>query len=140
MGSRGQALKTGGFVEYKYHTIMRDGNTRFIVQNEGKNVKIPEMSNSENVVYATLRCDGKLKSITFFKGRKKYKEIDFCHFHDGLKPHVHTCNAKTSLRDDSVPVRLMTTREKNRTQKIIDFYNANGLKEKAIKSYKEAEK
>lgn len=140
MGSRGQALKTGGFVEYKYHTIMRDGNTRFIVQNKNEPVKLPEMSNSENVAYVTLGRKGDIKSISFFRGRKKYKEIDIDHRHEGLKPHVHTCNVKESIRDETIPVRILTKHEKTRVQKIIDFYNANGLKEKAKKSYEEAEK
>lgn len=128
MGSRGMAIR-GGFKEYKYHTIMRCGLVRFIVQNEGSNVKLPEKSKTVNVVYATLGYDGKLKSITFFKGRKKYKEIDIDHLHHKMQPHVHTCNVKKSIRDESVPVRLMTTRERNRVQKIIDFYDANGLKD-----------
>lgn len=129
MGSRGIALKCGGFKEYKYHTIMRDDTVRYIVQNEGTNVKLPEKSRTANVIYVTLRYDGGLKSITFFKGRKKYKEIDLDHIHKKMQPHVHICNVKESVRDESIPVRLMTTREKNKVQKIIDFYNANNLKE-----------
>lgn len=43
MGSRGMAIR-GGFKEYKYHTIMRCGLVRFIVQNEGRPVKLPEES------------------------------------------------------------------------------------------------
>lgn len=35
MGSGGMAIK-GGFVEYKYHTIMRDGNVRYVVQKRDK--------------------------------------------------------------------------------------------------------
>lgn len=128
MGSRGMAIESG-FVEYKYYTIMRDGKVRFIVQNEGRPVKLPEKSNSINVIYATLGYEGDLKSVTFFRGRKKYKEIDIDHKHHGMQPHVHMCDVKESIRDKSVPVRLMTTRERNRVQKIIDFYNANGLKE-----------
>ena len=48
MGSRGQALKKGGFTAYNYKTLMRYNNTRFIVQKDfaKNNVKIPEMSNS----------------------------------------------------------------------------------------------
>ncbi len=47
MGSRGQALKSGGFTEYRYHTIARYNNVRFIVQNNAnENFKLTEMSNS----------------------------------------------------------------------------------------------
>lgn len=46
MGSRGQALKSGGFTEYKYHTIARYNNVRFVVQNDNwnKHYKLTEMS------------------------------------------------------------------------------------------------
>ena len=130
MGSRGQALKSGGFKEYRYHTIARYNKVRFVVQNEGKRVKLPEMSNSRWAVYATLGTDGKLKSITFYNGsRKKYKEVDMDD-HKGLGTHVHTCNPKTSLRVDSkIPPRKPTSYEMSRIQRIIDFYTRHNLRE-----------
>ena len=83
MGSRGQAIKAGGFKEYHYHTIMRYNNVRFIVQNDGKSIKLPEMSNSRWAVYTTLGKNGKIKSVSFYNGsRKKFKEIDY-HDHKG---------------------------------------------------------
>lgn len=131
MGSRGQALKIGGFTEYRYHTIARYNNVRFIVQNEGKRVKLPEMSNSRWAVYATLGNGGEIKSITFYNSsRRKYKEFDMDKPHKGLLPHVHTCNPKTSLRIDSkIPPRKPTSHEMNRIQKIIGFYNRHNLKD-----------
>ena len=66
MGSRGQALKTGGFTVYNYKTLMRYNNTRFVMQKDKsvQNVKLPEMSNSRWAVYATLGTDGAIKSIS----------------------------------------------------------------------------
>lgn len=136
MGSRGQALKSGGFTEYKYHTIARYNNVRFVVQNEGKRVKLPEMSNSRWAVYATLGKDGYIKSVSFYNGgRKKYKEIDLID-HKGLGIHVHTCNPKTSLRvDDEIPPRKLTAYETSRLNRIINFYNRHNLKEKTTNYY-----
>ena len=137
MGTRGQALKTGGFKQYCYHTLMRYNKVRFVVQNEGKRVKLPEMSNSRWVVYTTLGTDGQIKSVSFYNGsRKKYKEIDLVD-HKGLGIHVHTCDPKTSLRiDDKIPPRKITSYELKRLNRIIDFYNKHNLKEKAINHYK----
>ena len=81
MGSRGQALKTGGFKEYRYHTIMRFNNIRFIVQNEGRSIKLPEVSNSKWAVYATLGKDGQIKTVSFYNGnRRKYNRQPFFPF------------------------------------------------------------
>ena len=131
MGSRGQSLKTGGFTEYRYHTIMRYNNVRFVVQNEGKRVKLPEMSNSKWAVYATLGTDGKIKTVSFYNGnRRKYKEIDIAD-HKGLGTHVHTCNPKTSIRIDRIiPPRKLTTRALKKLKKIEDFHKRHNLKEK----------
>ena len=96
MGSRGQMLKTGGFIYYGYHTIMRDENIRFVVQNDTTNsTKVPDVSNSPNVVYATLNKDGFLQGISFYDEKRiKRREIDF-KAHKGMNPHVHTLNPKT---------------------------------------------
>lgn len=136
MGARGQALKTGGFKKYCYHTIMRYNNIRFVVQNEGKSIKLPEMSNSRWAVYVTLGKDGGIKSVSFYNGtRRRYKEIDLID-HKGLGTHVHTCNPKTSLRiDDKVAPRKLTSYEVHRLNRIIDFYKKHSLREKATDHY-----
>lgn len=83
MGSRGQAVKTGGFTVHNYKTLMRYNNVRFVMLKDKskRNAKLPEMQNSTWAVYATSGTDGEIKSISFYNGsRKKYKEIDFNHF------------------------------------------------------------
>ena len=133
MGSRGQALKTGGFIDYAYHTIMRDGNIRFVVQNDMiKSSKIPEVSNSPNVVYATLNKDGFLQGISFYDAKRiKRREIDF-KVHNGMNPHVHTLNPKTGLRDDKlVAVRDPTDEEESYIKKIRGLCKKHNLYEKA---------
>lgn len=132
MGSRGQALKTGGFTVYNYKTLMRYNNTRFVMKKDKsvQNVKLPEMSNSRWAVYATLGTDGAIKSISFYNGnRRRYKDIDFSHYHDGMKPHVHIIdpNAK-NMRSGTV--RDLTAREKLRIASIKRFYMKHHLKEK----------
>lgn len=137
MGSRGAYLKGGGFKEYRYHTIMRYNNVRFVVQNEGSSIKLPEMSNSRWAVYATLGKNGEIKSVSFYNGsRKKYKEIDFKN-HKGMAPHVHAFDQKIGLRDDKrIPPRKPTAREMNRVQHIVDFYERHDLQSKSKEYYR----
>ncbi len=132
MGSRGQSLKSGGFTAYNYKTLMRYNNTRFIVQKDftKKNVKVPEMSNSKWAVYTTLNSDGNIKSISFFNGgRKKYKEIDFTHFHNGLKPHVHIIDPKAKNMRSGI-ARNLSAREKRRVDTIFRFHEKHNLQSK----------
>lgn len=137
MGSRGQALKgSGGFREYRYHTLMRYNKVRFVVQNEGKSIKVPEMSSSRWVVYATIDKKGDLKSVSFYNGsRKKCKEIDL-HNHKGLKPHVHTLDPQTGVRNDErYPVRKLNAREETRLRQILSFYERHDLRGKGHDYY-----
>lgn len=131
MGSRGQALKSGGFSVYNYKTLMRYNNTRFVMLKDKskKNVKLPAMSNSKWAVYATLGADGDIKSVSFYNGsRKKYKEIDLSHFHDGMKPHVHIIDPNAKNMRSGI-ARAPTEREKSRIATIERFYKKHQLKD-----------
>ena len=132
MGSRGQALKADGFISFNYKSLMRYNNVRFVMLKDmsKKNIKLPEMSNSKWAVYATLGSNGEIKSISYYNGnRKKYKEIDFDHFHDGIRPHVHVIdpNAK-NLRSGAT--RGLTSKERKKVYKIMRFHKKHDLKSK----------
>lgn len=131
MGSRGQALKSGVFSVYSYKTIMRYNNTRFVMLKDKakKNVKLPAMSNSKWAVYAALGADGDIKSISFYnESRKKYKEIDLSHFHNGMKPHVHIIDPDAKNMRSGI-ARAATEREKSRIATIERFYKKHQLKD-----------
>lgn len=131
MGSRGQALKSGGFSVYSYKTLMRYNNTRFVMLKDKakKNVKLPAMSNSKWAVYAALGADGDIKSISFYNGsRKKYKEIDLSHFHNGMKPHVHIIDPDAKDMRNGI-ARAPTEREKSWIATIERFYKKHQLKD-----------
>ena len=127
MGSRGQFLETGGFAEYKYHTVLRHNEVRYLKQNNVKDsIKNPEMSNSKGVVYAVIGKKGNIKSISFFnENRHKYKQIDLDKPHKGMLIHVHTCDPQTSKRDNSIPIRVPTDEEMEYIQSIIDYFKDN---------------
>lgn len=129
MGSRGAFIKAGGFKEYRYKTVIRYNNVRYVSQTDGKSVKIPERSNSPWVIYATLSRTGELQSISFYRGdRKLYKEIDFLHSHNGIKVHVHEIDPLSKSFRTGV-TRLPTTREQSKIRQIQNFYNRHKVKE-----------
>ena len=135
MGSRGSYIKSGGFTEYKYKTIMRYNNNRFLVLKDPKqSVKTPEMSNSKWAVYVTLAKSGDIQSISFYNGsRRKYKEIDFLHTHGGVAPHIHYIDplSKNMRTGKWEP---LTTKQKNKVASIFNFYERHNLKELAKNS------
>lgn len=123
MGSRGAYLKTGGFTEYNYSTVIRYNNVRYIIQKDSKkNLKLPERSNSKWAVYAVISPKGDIQYVTYYDGsRRLYKEIDLRHFHGGIKPHVHDIDVtKLSLR--TTEARKLKKKEATRLYKILKFY------------------
>ncbi|MBR5032462.1 MAG: hypothetical protein IKX70_02180 [Treponema sp.] len=131
MGSRGSYLKSGGFTEYKYRTLIRYNKVRYVVQTDGKPVKIPERSNSPRSVYVTLSKRGDIQSITFYRtDRRLYKEIDFLHKHEGMGVHVHEIDPyATSFRTGNA--RPPTRKEQLKIDSIVRFYKKHKVKELA---------
>ena len=67
---------------------MIDDNIK-VLERPNKSVKAPEMSHTENRIYAILQKGG-LKHIAFYDEKHQLvKSIDFLHPHDGKQPHVH---------------------------------------------------
>ena len=135
MGSRGSYIKAGGFTEYKYKTIMRYNNNRFVILKDAtKSVKSPEMSNSKWAVYVTLAKSGDIRSVSFYNGsRRKYKQIDFLHEHDGISPHVHHIDP-LSKDMRSGKTTALTSKEKTKVTSIFNFYKNHNLKELSKKT------
>ncbi len=131
MGSRGQAIKSGGFTIYNYKTLMRYNNVRFVMQKDtAKSIKVPEMSNSKWAVYATISKKGDLQSISFFNGsRRKYKEIDLIQAHHKLLPHVHSIDPNEIHMRDESNYRALTKKEFSRVRRIKEFFLKHHLKE-----------
>ena len=95
MGGRGSfvdvnsgnfAFKEGGQTYFSIGMI--DDNIK-VLERPGTSVKAPEMSHTENRIYAVMQ-KGELKHIAFYNDKHELvKSIDFMHSHDGKKPHVH---------------------------------------------------
>ena len=95
MGGRGSfinvdagnfAFKEGGQTYFSIGMI--DDNIK-VLERPGTSVKAPEMSHTENRIYAIMQ-KGELKHIAFYNEKHELvKSIDLRHSHDGLQPHVH---------------------------------------------------
>lgn len=72
-----------------YFAIGMIDDTIKVLERPNISVKAPEMSHTENRIYAIVQ-KGKLKHIAFYDdNHEMIRCIDFEHFHDNLKPHVH---------------------------------------------------
>ena len=73
-----------------YMSLGTDPKTgvKYLVQNEGS-VKIPDYSHSSDRIYAVVQ-DGEVKQIGIYHNHIKIISIDLKHWHNGIKPHVHT--------------------------------------------------
>lgn len=134
MGSRGAFIKTGGFTEYNYSTVIRYNNVRYIVQNDrDRNLKLPERSNSKWAVYAVISNKGNVQYLNFYDGKRRlYKEIDLAHSHQGLKPHVHDVDVmRLSLRTNEA--RGLKKKELSKLNKVLSFYEKHKISSKLNK-------
>ena len=92
MGSfRSYNEQTGTFEKLIYSTIARDGDLKIVTLNTSENqIKPIELANSANSIYAVKNDKGKITSINFFgEDKKKTKQIDLQHKHQGIIPHTH---------------------------------------------------
>lgn len=97
MGGRGSfvnvnsgnfAFKEGG---QTYFSIGMIDDTIKVLERPGTSVKAPEMSHTENRIYAVVQ-KGELKHLAFYdENHNQIKSIDFGHAHgwNNEKPHVH---------------------------------------------------
>ncbi len=73
---------------YSFGTLSSDSNVKIITQLKGS-VSAPEYSHTAGRIYATVQ-NGYLKHLTFYdKNHGQSVSIDFMHYHNGVKPHVH---------------------------------------------------
>ena len=91
MGGRGAASgvsSKGNQYGTQYHTLLEDGNIKFVTKNTRDAETLMEtMTNGR--VYVTVGGD-ELQSITYFdKENKRVKSINLDHPHDKEKPHTH---------------------------------------------------
>lgn len=84
--SRNFAFIDGG---QTYFTIGSIDDVIKVIERPCGSVKSPEISHTEDRIYAIVQKQA-LKHLAFYNNEHHLiKSIDFKHFHDGKKPHVH---------------------------------------------------
>lgn len=91
MGGRGASSgisERGNMYGSDYHTILQEGNIKFVTKNQRTSEPLMETM-TKGRVYVTVG-EKDLISITYFDNEnKRRKTIDFKHTHANIRPHTH---------------------------------------------------
>ena len=129
MGGRGSSSGisvSGKKYGTEYHSILKDGNIKFVKKNGKGSATAPMETMTKGRIYVTVNNQNKLKSVSFYDNKnKRVKQIDLDKAHpiDGkwIKPHTH----KGYFHDEN-GTREITKDEKkfvDNVQKIWNNYN-----------------
>lgn len=91
MGGRGASSgisDKGNKYGTQYHTILEDGNIKFVSKNERTSETLMETT-TPGRVYVTVGGETLLEIMYFDKNNKRVKSIGLDHPHKGLQPHTH---------------------------------------------------
>lgn len=131
MGSRGASSgisNKGKKYGTEYHSVLTEGNIKFIKINEGS-VKAPMETMTNGRVYVTLDNDDMPKYITYFDdNNKRKKQIDLTRPHMGVVPHTHN-GYEHSENDGKKQFSKPTTKEKAMIDRVYKIWNNRESKE-----------
>lgn len=100
----------------QYHTILQDGNIKFVQKNNRESETMMETM-TPGRVYVTVGGADLLSIIYFDTENKRTKAIDLNHTHKGMKPHTH--HGYEHNENDSVKgAANLTTKEKEMVERV----------------------
>lgn len=120
MGGRGAS--SGVSVKGKpygseYHTVLKDGNIKFVKANDGS-ATAPLETMTRGRVYVTVNESDQLKFISYYDtSNRRVKQIDLDKPHKGVSPHTHH-GYNHSENDSAKGFANLTTEEKKLLEKI----------------------
>lgn len=91
MGGRGASSgisDKGNKYGSQYHTILQDGNIKFVSKNERTSESLMETM-TQGRVYVTVGGKDLLSIMYFDSVKKRVKSIDLDHEHKNMRPHTH---------------------------------------------------
>lgn len=91
MGGRGSASgmsDKGNSYGSQYHTILKNGNIKFVEANDRKSESLFE-TQTEGRVYVTVGGQDILRITYYDTENKRTKQIDLDHKHQNMVPHTH---------------------------------------------------
>lgn len=72
----------------QYHTVLRNGNIKFVEANDRNSESLFE-TQTKGRVYVTVGGNDLLKITYYDQKNKRTKQIDLNHVHKGMTPHTH---------------------------------------------------
>ena len=100
----------------QYHTILKDGNIKFVEKNDRNSETLFETMTSGRVYVSVGGND--LLQITYYDNQnKRSKTIDLKHYHEGMKPHAHHGHEHNE-KDGAKGAANLTTEEKRMVARV----------------------
>lgn len=127
-GGRGASFGTsraGKKYGTEYHTVLKSGNIKFVIQNDTvASTKSPMETMTKNRVYVTVNQNNKLKYITYYDSdNKRKKQIDL----DGIPHRLHgkkeLPHTHLGYEHDENGTRRLTTKEHKMVENVINLWN-----------------
>lgn len=122
MGGRGASSgisAAGKKYGTEYHSVLKIGNIKFLVQNGDRSIKTPMETMTKGRVYATIGKQNNPISLTYYDTQgKRIKQIDLTHFHNGKNPHVHL-----GYEHDEKGNRGLLPKEKQMVARVLRIWN-----------------
>lgn len=101
----------------EYHTVLKDGNIKFVKANDGS-ATAPLETMTRGRVYVTVNESDQLKFISYYDtSNRRVKQIDLDKPHKGVSPHTHH-GYNHSENDSAKGFANLTTEEKKLLEKI----------------------
>ena len=122
MGGRGASSgmsEKGNPYGSQYHSLMNDGNVKFVSKNSRQSEPLMETM-TRGRVYARVEGDD-LKSIVYFNTEnKRVKQIDIDHQHKGTRPHTHH-GYDHSENDSAKGASRLTVEERDMVDRVSSY-------------------
>ena len=119
MGGRGASSgvsAVGRKYGSQYHTVLKEGNIKFVAKNERTSESLMETM-TPGRVYVTVGGDDLLQIVYFDTENKRVKTVDLSHTHDGMRPHTHH-GYEHNEKDSSKGYANLTPEEKKMVARV----------------------
>lgn len=100
----------------QYHTILNDGNIKFVEANERHSESLFE-TQTKGRVYVTVGGNDLLRITYYNNQNRRTKQIDLNHAHKGMEPHTHH-GYKHNERDSKKGASKLTPEEKRMVERV----------------------
>lgn len=108
----------------QYHTVLRNGNIKFVEANDRHSESLFE-TQTKGRVYVTAGGNDLLKITYYDQKNKRTKQIDLNHVHKGMKPHTHH-GYNHNENDSAKGASNLTPEEKKMVERVKQIWYNRG--------------